>query len=327
MRAFTNCRAERTYAAVGWGGTDWSTDWSVMLRKTWQSNSKERKPATCHGAIPTLSPGRYYHGIASIDYQIWVCGGMFNGGARQKSCYYIDTNDTEATWQQGPSMAYVHAWYELISYGGSLYAIGGYDQSETNIMERYTPGEGWVRMANMPYTNHRFCAVADEENDRIYMIGGSSTANRYQVRYYKVSTNSWHSPVDKTTKYYTYDCAAVIVGWPRSNHRRIMIVYGRNSKTTNYMWLDPESSWSTTTASSFNTDFMKAVSLSKWEHYLMGGRTSSYHGDGSRRNWYVFNPHNTRFEDYGLYMQRGHDRADFTRIPEDAAMLRNCKLN
>ena len=78
MRAFTNCVAERTYAAVGWGGSDWSTDWSVMLRKTWQSNSKERKPATCHGAIPSLSPGRYYHGIASIDYQIWVCGGMFS---------------------------------------------------------------------------------------------------------------------------------------------------------------------------------------------------------------------------------------------------------
>ena len=51
---------------------------SVMLRKTWQSNSRERKPATCHGAIPSLSPGRYYHGIASIDYQIWVCGGMFS---------------------------------------------------------------------------------------------------------------------------------------------------------------------------------------------------------------------------------------------------------
>ena len=25
-----------------------------------------------------------------------------DGGARQKSCYYIDTNDTEAEWQQGP---------------------------------------------------------------------------------------------------------------------------------------------------------------------------------------------------------------------------------
>ena len=52
-------------------------------------------------------------------------------------------------------MAYAHTYYELISYGGSLYAIGGYDGSETNIMERYTPGEGWVRMANMPHSNHR----------------------------------------------------------------------------------------------------------------------------------------------------------------------------
>ena len=52
-------------------------------------------------------------------------------------------------------MAYGHAYYELISYGGSLYALGGHDGSETNIMERYTPGEGWVRMANMPYANHR----------------------------------------------------------------------------------------------------------------------------------------------------------------------------
>ena len=52
-------------------------------------------------------------------------------------------------------MAYGHAYYELISYGGSLYAIGGHDGSETNIMERYTPGEGWVRMANMPHSNHR----------------------------------------------------------------------------------------------------------------------------------------------------------------------------
>ena len=25
LRALTNCVAERTYAAVGWGGTDWVT--------------------------------------------------------------------------------------------------------------------------------------------------------------------------------------------------------------------------------------------------------------------------------------------------------------
>ena len=62
-----------------------------------------------------------------------------------------------------------------------------------------------------------------------------------------------------------------------------MLAYGRNSKWAHYMWLDPEGSWSTTTSLQFNTDYMKAVSLSKWEHYLMGGRTYDYHGDGSTR--------------------------------------------
>ena len=53
-------------------------DWSVMLRKNWESNSNTRTPATCHGAIPSLSPGRYYHAIASVDYTLLVCGGMFS---------------------------------------------------------------------------------------------------------------------------------------------------------------------------------------------------------------------------------------------------------
>ena len=44
------------------------------------------------------------------------------------------------------------------------------------------------------------------------------------------------------------------------------------------------------------------------------------------RNWYVWNPHNERFDDYTLYMQRKHYQAAFTRIPEDAVMLRECKL-
>ena len=62
-----------------------------------------------------------------------------------------------------------------------------------------------------------------------------------------------------------------------------MLAYGRNSKWGHYMWLDPEGSWSTTTSLQFNNDYMKAVSLSKHEHYLMGGRTYGYHGDGSTR--------------------------------------------
>ena len=54
-KALANCEAERTYAAVGWGGTNQYTEWSVMLRKRWQSNTDIRKPATCHRHGGTLS--------------------------------------------------------------------------------------------------------------------------------------------------------------------------------------------------------------------------------------------------------------------------------
>ena len=50
----------------------------------------------------------------------------------------------------------------------------------------------------------RFCAVADELNDRIYMVGGANNARRKLCKYYRVSTNSWHGCYDGTLTYDTY---------------------------------------------------------------------------------------------------------------------------
>ena len=47
-----------------------------MLRKNWESNTRVRQPATCHRAIPDLSPGRYWHGVATMGYTLVVCGGL-----------------------------------------------------------------------------------------------------------------------------------------------------------------------------------------------------------------------------------------------------------
>merc|ERR1712038_604636 len=41
-KALASCNAERTYAAVGWGGSHGYTEWSVMLRKRWESNTDVR---------------------------------------------------------------------------------------------------------------------------------------------------------------------------------------------------------------------------------------------------------------------------------------------
>ena len=55
-------------------------------------------------------------------------------------------------------------YYDMVSYGGSLFAVGGYRDGvgEINKMERYTPGQGWEEVANLPYVNHRWGYVQDK---------------------------------------------------------------------------------------------------------------------------------------------------------------------
>ena len=71
--------------------------------------------------------------------------------------------------------------------------------------------------------------------------------------------------------------------------------------------------------------FMQIVKLSEYEAYMMGGY-SSRHG-ASTHNWWLWSPESWRFEDRDLYMYRSHEAGAFTRIPEDAAIIRKCQLN
>jgi len=66
------------------------------------------------------------------------------------------------------------------------------------------------------------------------------------------------------------------------------------------------------------------VSLNEWEAFIMGGYTNG-HGN-SKRNWFVYNPENKRFEDLSGSMMYEHaGQSDFTRIPQDALALKDCK--
>ena len=62
-------------------------------------------------------------------------------------------------------------------------------------------------------------------------------------------------------------------------------MYGTDSKVVNWMWLDPVDccSWSTMAEAIYKFQYVHAVSLTKWEAYLMGGN-SDYHGQSTRYN-------------------------------------------
>ena len=73
----------------------------------------------------------------------------------------------------------------------------------------------------------------------------------------------------------------------KRNGRRRIIVYGRWTTRVNFIWLDPTGSWGTMEDSQFYSQYMYAVSLTKYESYIMGGKTN-WHGDVTSRYCILF---------------------------------------
>ena len=327
-RSLANCNAERAYAAVGWGGhttsgSEYPSEWSVLLRKR-RTSGDPHLPVRCDTAIPDLSPGRYWPGVTAVGYNLLVCGGHPSGQNIQTyghQCFHLDTNSSEPVWEAMDDMPIKRAYFEFETYGDAAYAIAGHNgDGEISRVDRYTRTNGWEQMANYPHDNHRFCAVADEGHDRIYSLGGSTKAHRKNAYYYNVKANSWSGMTG--LKYWAYDIGCAITTMRNGN--RYLIVTGITDQLTQYFDLTSWRGWSKLEKANSDMNRPSLVSLTPTESYQVGGwtRTHGYHA----RNWWLWNPVNNRYEDHGVSMRRQHCGGDWTRIPEDALVLRSCSL-
>ena len=66
-------------------------------------------------------------------------------------------------------MSRPRAYFSLVSYADSAFAIGGHDGAELNTMERLSRGDGWVATANLPYGNHR-CDCDKQINTGLFLM-------------------------------------------------------------------------------------------------------------------------------------------------------------
>ena len=147
-----------------------------------------------------------------------------------------------------------------------------------------------------------------------------------------------------TLKYQSYDSGCAIIREKRTGQKRI-ILYGKGVDEVQYFNLDIWSGWKSMTNAISNVNRISLISLSPYEAYLAGGYSSWL--AGSTRNWWIWNPDrwvmlgvnvyetytteltslcSWRFEDRAIYMRREHIGGDFSRIPEDARLLRSCSL-
>jgi N-acetylneuraminic acid mutarotase len=81
----------------------------------------------------------------------------------------------------------------MVSYGGSLYGLGGRDFEYVNLdkVYRYNPGtDSWTQMAAMPQP--RNWAGAAEASGHIYVVDGSNDGGALNTVFqYDIATNSW----------------------------------------------------------------------------------------------------------------------------------------
>ena len=130
----------------------------------------------------------------------------------------------------------------------------------------------------------RHCAVADELNGLIYMVGGVTTydPNRRKLsRQYNIGLDKWENMYDNSLPYDADDCSVAIMH-NHHNGRRRLVVHASYSTRVQLMWLDPQSSWTTMTSSITSMHSMRVISVTKFEHYLVGGYTSRHGGRSTR---------------------------------------------
>ena len=156
--------------------------------------------------------------------------------------------------------------------------------------------------ANLPYTIHRHCTVSDEDDGKIWMIGGITTSvgTRSGVYYYTPSENTWtkHSDMNSASP----DPACGII--KRANGDRwLLVVKGSRGKAVIRYDLTNDEGWTYISDlwENKNKYYGHMVTLNPYAPLLLGSSTAK-HGT-SLRNFWEFNFDNNVFEDGYYYLQ------------------------
>ena len=87
----------------------------------------------------------------------------------------MDLSQTPLVWTPKARMSFQRMDFTMTALGGYFWAVGGrYGSDHYQTVERYDPAlNTWSAVANFPnYAIWKHCAVADEEENRLYVIGG-----------------------------------------------------------------------------------------------------------------------------------------------------------
>ncbi|HTR56040.1 MAG TPA: kelch repeat-containing protein [Kofleriaceae bacterium] len=158
-------------------------------------------PSTPWSLSPSQVPDpRLEPGVTALGQQLVVLGG-FDTDVQQglDITQRVDVFDpTAQTWSTLPDAPVAWTHIQLVGIGTTLYLLGGLAGSmyvahgESFVLETTASPMQWTPIASMPVGMERGSAAIAVSPNRIYLMGGASTANALQsVIYYDLTTDSW----------------------------------------------------------------------------------------------------------------------------------------
>ncbi len=107
--------------------------------------------------VSRMRKGRFWHGAAVLNGQIYVCGGFGSGGRlRDCECYEPERN----RWETVAAMNRRRRSFNLVAMNGRLYAVGGRGSGAETSVESYDPNRNEWTLLNEPLIEPRKHASA-----------------------------------------------------------------------------------------------------------------------------------------------------------------------
>ena len=164
---------DRLYTAggktfFGWPASEW-----VNLDHVW---SYHIPSGAWRVEPPMLEPGKAYSGIAALDGELWLLGGLFRDGGDTKATSTVEIYDPATRqYRRGPELPRKAGQVVALTVGQRLYAVGGADdEGATTEVLSIAAGETSWRVeapAPGPVSQASGCVL----DGKIYIAAGRSS--------------------------------------------------------------------------------------------------------------------------------------------------------
>ncbi len=179
----------------------------VVVVGDWPRNPSPDQYPTGRVQIYNLTNETWYNGkqmmqerglgaMAESGGYLYYAGGVKNQNANDASNVTLRYDPRNDSWSRMADMNEPRASFDLVNYHGYLYAMGGFQGTQTsyrqamNYVERYDPStDTWTNLSKLPVA--MFGWSGSVVNDEIVLVGGYNGVPKNTVYHWNPIENTW----------------------------------------------------------------------------------------------------------------------------------------